>query len=385
LQLAGRPLAATVADSLPARLHAAGYRMAYFSSNPWAGARRQGFGADFDHEESDLEWETAPCFDVLSQWLPYLCAASSNPMVILPFKLAVRAANAVGLLDMTQFADPSRLTAAATEWAALPHASPVFLWIHYLPPHDPYAPPPPWVGRFDPSPLARTEATSHPQYLFEAAKEPATRVQILETRYDESVSYVDHFVGEFIRKIDDSLGPNTLILLTADHGESFSHGYGGHGGIELYEDLLHIPLMIRLPGAQLSPVNRHDLSEQADLAPTIAAIAGIEPSPRWEGVSLLGSPEDSERSIFAMSFEQNRSRDALVQGSIAALRGPWKLVRFMGSPHYPEMPLLETQLFDLAHDPDERQNVARDHADVVAMLSKQIDGEMQRHGAPIAR
>jgi len=383
-QLAGRPSVESVVESLPARLHAAGYLTAYFSSNPWAGARRQGFSAYFDHHDSSPEWETAPCFDGISDRLPYLCPASSNPFIGLPFKFAVRAADAIGLLNASRYADPDQLVTAAKTWLKKNNSAPIFMWVHFLPPHDPYAAPRPWLGRLDPSAVAATAATSHPRFLFDAALDPPSRISALEVRYDESISYVDYYVGQLLMTVRAALGPNTAIMLTADHGESFSHDYGGHGGVMLYEDLLHIPLILRLPGESTPSERRVDLSDQTDLAPTIAAIAHVTPSPNWTGVSLLERPNRSgERTIFAMSFEQNKSRGRLSTGSVAAIRDNWKLVRFLGTPRYPKMPRLGAELFDLATDPREQQNLAATHPDLVAGLSTQIDEQLESHGGPV--
>jgi len=258
------------------------------------------------------------------------------------------------------------------------------MWVHFLPPHDPYAAPKPWLGRFGPSAVAATAASSHPRFLFEAVLDPPSRISALEARYDESISYVDRYVGQLLMTVRATLGPNTAIMLTADHGESFSHDYGGHGGVMLYEELLHIPLILRLPGESTASERRVDLTDQTDLAPTIAAIAHVTPSPSWSGVSLLElSSRSAGRTIFSMSFEQNESGGRLSTGSVAALSENWKLVRFIGTPRYPKMPRLETQLFDLASDPREHQNLAATHPDLVATLSTQIDEQLERYGGPV--
>jgi arylsulfatase A-like enzyme len=386
LQLLGRPTQASISQSLPARLHSAGYTTAYFASNPWAGATRQGVGPYFDHKYSGVEWETAPCLDRLADRFPFLCVAAANPFVSIVFKTLIRTVAAAGVLNVAGYADPAEITAAAAQWLSQPHASPLFMWVHYLPPHDPYAAPPPWLGRFDGSPIARSSATSHPPYLFRFASESKAQVAALEARYDESVSYVDSYVGRLIAVVRAKLGPNTAIVLTADHGESFSHGYGGHGGVMLYEDLIHIPLILSLPAAEAEFQHRPELSDQSDLAPTIAAIAGVYPSASWDGVSLL-NPQDfnDKRTIFAMDFEQNRSRERLSTGSVAALNGVWKLTRFLGSPRYPGMPMLKTQLFNIGLDPLEKIDVANDHPDTVAQLSTEIDEKLERYGGPLGK
>jgi len=149
----------------------------------------------------------------------------------------------------------------------------------------------------------------------------------------------------------------------------------------LYEDLIHIPLIIALPSAATVHGRRDERAAQIDLAPTIAAIAGVAPSPTWAGQSLLALPETSElRTIYAMNFEQSDSRGRLTTGAVAALHSNWKLVRFFGQPKYSNMPKLQTQLFDLTEDPHEYKNVAAIHSDIVAALSAQIDEQLAIHG-----
>jgi arylsulfatase A-like enzyme len=381
LQLLGRPTRASVAQSLPLRLRSAGYTTAYFSSSPWAGASREGLADDFDHKYSGLEWETAPCFDRLADRFPYLCAAAANPFLSIVFKALVSTAAAARIIDFAGYADPATITAAAARYLKQPHDLPLFMWIHYLPPHDPYAAPEPWLGQFDHSTSARTRGTSHPQYLFRFASEPKGQAEVLAARYDESVKYVDFYVGQLISTVRETLGPNTAIVLTADHGESFSHGYGGHGGVMMYEDLIHIPLILSLPGAATEARRVPGLANQSDLAPTIAAIAGVAAAASWDGVSLLSTEYVNEqRKIFSTNFEQNRSCDRLTTGAVAVRNGDWKLTRFLGTPRYPGMPVLKTQLFDVAKDPGELVDVADDHPDVVASLSKAIDEQLARYG-----
>jgi arylsulfatase A-like enzyme len=152
----------------------------------------------------------------------------------------------------------------------------------------------------------------------------------------------------------------------------------------LYEDLLRIPLIMSLPGGSSTPERRTDLAEQVDIAPTVAAIAKIEPSAYWNGISLIEPAQShDQRTIFSMNYEQSRSWTALATGSVAALQGPWKLVRFFGQPRYPHIPALTTQLFDLGSDPAEAHNVASAHPQEVTSLSSQIDAMLGRYGGPL--
>jgi arylsulfatase A-like enzyme len=385
LQLPARPRHESTVDSLPARLHAAAYTTAYFGSNAWAGARRQGFSDYFDHQEPGRDWTFGPCVDELAIWFPYLCPVAMNPVISSVFGHILLAANALGLDDYVRNSDPSRIALSVERWLVNRPRAPVFLWVHFLRPHAPYAAPTPWIGRFDPSPAARSFLDSEGAIWFAFAQESPERIKHLDARYDESIACTDDAVGLLLAVVRAQLGSNTAIVITADHGESFSHGYGSHGGVMLYEDLLHIPLIVGLPGETASGERRTGLASQIDLAPTIAAIAGIAPSPRWAGRSLLDLPLNNvEHTVFSMNFEENSRLGRLKTGSVAVLQSPWKLVRFLGNPEYPFMPQLETQLYNLAADPHELHNLATSRLDIVERLSAKIDEELALHGQPMS-
>ena len=384
LQLQSHPNDNSVVDSLPARLHEGGYLTAYFGSNPWAGARRLGFSDYFDYQDSDLDWTFGPCFDSLAAQSQYLCPAAANLLIAISYATAVRMASALGLVRLDPHSDLEQLVARARRWTEGHGQSPVFMWVHIFPPHDPYAAPQPWLGQFDQTPVARSAHDSRPVPQFGSLSEPASRISTLAARYDENVAYMDHYMGQLFLAIHQNLGPNTAILLTSDHGESFDHGYGSHAGPMLYEDLIHIPLIVALPGAFAPTERRNELATQIDIPPTIAAIAGVAPSSGWHGRSLLAPSKDSEpRTIFSMNFEQNRNREHLTTGVVAALRSNWKLVRFFGDLRYANMPAPQTQLFDLASDSHEHENLATVHPDIVAALSAEIDGQLSVHGGAI--
>ncbi|MGH8297174.1 MAG: sulfatase family protein, partial [Steroidobacteraceae bacterium] len=183
------------------------------------------------------------------------------------------------------------------------------------------------------------------------------------------------------------LGPNTAVLVTADHGESFAHGYGAHTGPGLYNEIIHIPLIIKLPGETAGRrCNRP--AQQADIAPTLAALAGIPAPADWAGQSLLDACEAApagspHRAIFSMNFEQNPRFAPLKTGSVALIQGRWKLIHYMGALHYPYMPPLHDELYDVLADPGERTNVAAQHPAIVQRLRGLITAALARHGGRV--
>jgi arylsulfatase A-like enzyme len=386
LQLPVWPRDVTRWDSLPALLSHSGYRMGYVSTNAHAGAAALGFGGYFQFSRTDRTRDLTVCTDRLAALLRYVCAASEVPLIVEAERLGDRLRGGPG----NGHYDPRLATRPALAWLSkVDRTRPVFLWVHLFPPHSPYAAPAPWLGRFDPSPNLRNTASTEPHWGYLQSAVADAEVRTLEARYDESVAYVDHYAGEFLDSALALLGENTIVVVTADHGESFAHGYGGHTGPGLYDEIIRVPLIIKLPGQRVAR-RSEALAEQVDIAPTLAAIAGLTPARAWEGRSLLDAcaatdpaPHQPERPVFSMNFEQNPRHAALTTGSVAVIDGRWKLVHYMGRLHYPLMPKLHDELYDLAADPAERTDVAQHQPQEVSYLRGLIDAQLARHGAPL--
>jgi arylsulfatase A-like enzyme len=388
LQLPAWPLEPARRSSLPALLHQAGYRMAALSSNPWAGAARNGLGGYFELATGNRMPDFNPCRDDLSSALRFECAASELPAVLFAGNLLERLREVVFDAGANRHFDPRAIIEPALAWLARADRSkPIFLWVHFYPPHDPYAAPEPWLGQFDSSSAARTAAQAHTEIAYLLGGVAPERKRTLEARYDESVRYVDHYVGDFLRRAQALLGDDTAVIVTADHGESFEHDYGSHGGPGLFDSLVHIPLLIKLPnqtrGARISV-----LAEQVDIAPTIAELIGMPAPQSWEGQSLLGAsldPDDppAPKPVFTMNFEENPRYGALRTGSIAVIEGRWKLVHYMGALHYPKMPELHDALYDLSADPGELTNRMAEEPDQARHLLKLVTTELAKHSGPV--
>ncbi len=385
LELPTWPRASTRRTSLPAVLRRAGYRLGYVSSNVYAGASREGMGQYFQFTRMDRSRHTLICNDALSAHLRYVCAATElRPLEFLD-GIVYRMEGSGGNLEH----DPRLALDPAIHWLETARRNrPLFLWVHLFPPHSPYAAPPPWLGRFDPSRQDDTAALTQPDWAWQLSRLSPQQIAVLKARYDENLAYVDHYAGPFLEHVLRILGPNTVLIVSSDHGESFSHGYGAHTGPGLYNEIIHIPLILKLP-YETAARRCNAIAQQVDIAPTVAALAGIAPPADWEGRSLLGACSASSanpaahRAAFSMNFEQNPRYAPLTSGSVAVIQGHWKLIHYMGHLHYPFMPPLHDQLYDLATDPDENVNLARQRPQILARLQGLIDGELARHGGPL--
>ncbi len=384
LQLVAVPLPATRENSLPALLERAGYQTGYVSSTPYAGASTEGLGAYFDFAAHDRIPIILLCRDGLVAVLPYECAAARIPMLTFVEDRLDRTMSVFEWTSNTQY-DPRPAIKSALDWlSSVDKSKPVFLWLHLFPPHGPYAAPPPWLGTFDPSHLASDfrDSSSADNYAFSALG--ARRARVLSARYDESVRYVDHYVGEFLDQAMKILGSNTAIIVASDHGESFAHGYGTHAGPGLFDGIIHIPLIVKLPG-QKTPSRSSVVAEQVDIAPTVAQLAGVTPPESWEGHSLIGNPTSgvADQPAFSMNFEENPRRADLTTGSVAVIDGRWKLVHYMGHLHYFLVPPLHDELYDLSTDPGELHNLASANPCELNHLRGLIDAQLARHGGPV--
>jgi arylsulfatase A-like enzyme len=384
LQLPVWPLTYTRRTSLPAVLEQAGYLTGYVSTNAIAGAAKQGLGSYFQFASTDRIGRVTLCADRLSKYLRYVCAASELSPLQEMDDLAARFRGPPQNLEH----DPRLAIEPALQWlTSVDRTRPVFLWVHLFPPHSPYAVPPPWLGRFDASHKDRTASSTQPYWGWLQSQLTGPQVGVLEARYDEAINYADAYAGPFLQSALQILGPNTAIVVSADHGESFAHGYGAHTGPGLYNEIVHVPLIIKLPAETAG--SRCDAPvQQADIAPTLAALAGVDAPSDWEGHSLLGGctdtqPDAPQRAIFSMNFEQNPRFGALKTGSVAVIEGRWKLIHYMGALHYPDMPRLHDELYDEVADPRERTDLAAQQPAVVRQLRGLIAAALARHGGRV--
>lgn len=115
----------------------------------------------------------------------------------------------------------------------------------------------------------------------------------LAQKYDYEIAFTDGWIGKILDALDDSqLSANTMVVLIADHGEAFGvHSMAGERmffhGQTLYNELLHVPMMFRIP--KVTPSSVDQVVQLIDLAPTIVdALGGVPPAP-WQGRSLTAA------------------------------------------------------------------------------------------------
>jgi arylsulfatase A-like enzyme len=160
--------------------------------------------------------------------------------------------------------------------------------------------------------------------------------------YDSNVSYQDDVLGQLVEKLNTwGIYDQTMIVITADHGdELWEDGRVGHGGSER-ETLLHVPLVVHYP-PQFPAGKIVEGVEAIDIVPTLADALGVANDPEWQGASLLPLANGAAGGYPWMSFSSQ------YENAHAGRIGHWKL-QLMGSN--------APRLYDLAKDPRERKDL----------------------------
>ena len=195
------------------------------------------------------------------------------------------------------------------------------LWVHYFDPHDPY---------------------DHRTGVLPAHPEASA--------YETEIAYTDrHFQRLLERLKQGGQWDHTVLIIHGDHGEEFGEHGGHYHGTTLYQEQVHVPLIIHIPGAP--PAETHEPVSLVDIVPTIAELLGVE-IPHLQGQSLL-------RDLFPSLEPAPRPRAALCE-----FREPRVLTPSMDAVVTSNLKLIldnrtgNIELYDLHADPREATNLA---------------------------
>lgn len=259
--------------------------------------------------------------------------------------------------------DAGRTTDVALEWLDEHGDEPFFLLVHYFDPHAIYAPPQPYRERFALPRDKRDDTFEFPTRVQMMAirdgrirpTEPLLRRA--EALHDGEIAYMDEQVGRLLDGLAQrGLDGRTAVVITGDHGEEFLDHGGFEHGHQLYQELTHVPLMLRWPGVE--PGVEERVVGHVDLAVTLCQFADLAPAEQFThfGRSLLNE-EAGSRPILAHG---NMWNDPLTAWRV----GDEKLIRRSDGEH---------ELYDLATDAAEQQDLADERPARVAELSALLD------------
>jgi arylsulfatase A-like enzyme len=179
------------------------------------------------------------------------------------------------------------IAAAVERWIDADARPPFFLFVHLWDPHYDYIPPPPYDTRFDPGWKGDFDFSNVEYNMAIGPDMPARALRHLVALYDGEIASTDAAVGRIVAALEQrGWLDGTLIALTADHGEEFfDHGNKGHM-TTLYEEVLHVPLLFRLPNVVRAGRRSEAIVGSVHLMPTILGVAGVTPGPEAVGRDL---------------------------------------------------------------------------------------------------
>jgi len=249
--------------------------------------------------------------------------------------------------------DCAAMNAHILPWLDAHHDRPFFLYLHYIDPHEPYSPPEPYATDF---------AQDHGFPIFNERKRLVGR-----DLYDAEIRYMDDGIAALEARLEAlGVADNTLLLITSDHGEEFfEHGVLGHG-FSLFQEVVHVPLILRGPGVAAGRVITQPVAT-CDIPATLLELAGTGRTQLGDGKSFapLAAPQAAPLapSVHFLESEFGENEDDTRSFVFSGLRdGMYKLVLTERDANDPPGPQGRQQLFDLRADPTEQHDLMHDPA-----------------------
>ncbi|MDO8670777.1 MAG: sulfatase [Dehalococcoidia bacterium] len=264
-------------------------------------------------------------------------------------------------------------TNGVLEWARQKPASPFFLWVHFMDPHYPYTPPPPFDNMYDPDCkdcLDGSWATIDKIHAFEPLRD--ADIKHVKAEYAGEVSFTDQEIGRLMAGMRSAgLLDNTMIIVLSDHGEAFGDNGLWFHPLIMYNSVVRVPLIFVYPPTLPAGKVVNSITSVVDVMPTILETLKIPLPSQTEGKSLWP---------LIRGVETPDSRTAYIQtpddAAIAMVKNRWKMVRNLVDD--------SSMLFDLTTDPGEIKDLAAVSPQQVATMGEELDKWLVSHGMKLA-
>jgi arylsulfatase A-like enzyme len=282
------------------------------------------------------------------------------------------------------------ITARAESWMLRrPAGQPYLLFVNYMDAHVPYAPRGAFRNRWgDRSrnrrfPVNDVPARSRVEIVTGRRDPTSEEYEHLRALYDGAINYLDYHVGALLRFLEAQPGgADTWVIVTADHGEALGEHHSLTHGATLYDEAIHVPLIVRYPpgvgqgpGVETRPV------QLVDILPTILDVVGVPPERRLDGAPLSRPRQQLLAEAFAGEalaglYSPKRSREGPRREVHALMEGDLK---------YIETTNAAPQLYDDRTDPFEKGDLAASRPEVVARLRGALQEIVTRLDRPVRR
>ena len=232
--------------------------------------------------------------------------------------------------------------------------NPFFMFVNYMDAHDPYLPPAPFDVTYPGKNDEFTTKTFHQmtnKVMSLDRKITTGELKHLLSQYDGALSYLDFHVGKLITRLKElDLYENTLIIIMSDHGEVFGErNLIGHA-VSVYQDQVHVPLLIKYPNSMQKALVKDTVSI-VDIMPTVLDVLDCEVHNELNGQSLLKIKPGAPRDIVSEHYTPGH---LLEYGK--RFRGEERAI-YSGSLKFISSTTGKKELYDLSKDPKEKKNI----------------------------
>lgn len=258
--------------------------------------------------------------------------------------------------DSSAYAKAPTITENALNWfdETWDSESPFFMWLHYMDVHYPFAPPSQFFEELGYDSLSKSRiAELNGKMQEEPDKLTDEDVNDLLKLYDGEIRFTDHYIGELLNNLEQwGILDETIVIITADHGEAFGeHERFGHHPY-LYDELLRVPLIVYAPGYESCSIDQQ--VSLLDISPSLYDMLGMDTPEAVQGRSfepLLRGEEIDEEIAIATGMDGQ---------TLACRNSNWKC--------FWKVRENDVELYDLSSDPNELDDVSADNPTIVEEL-----------------
>jgi arylsulfatase A-like enzyme len=238
------------------------------------------------------------------------------------------------------------LTRTAAKWLTQHSTEPFFLYVFYMDPHYDYLPPAPFDTMFDPNYRGDIDGRGIAQEPRHSRRPSDRDLQHLHALYDGEIRYTDTYVAKLLQALaQEGLLENTFVVLFGDHGDEFyEHGTTAHDRT-LYEEIIHVPLVLWWPDRLPAGTRVETLTSLVDIMPTMLDYLGLPHRGPMQGVSLQPLIERKTDQLHDTVWAELNTWTHVQ----AVIGNHDKLIRNVGNGTW--------ELYNLSHDPHEQTNL----------------------------
>jgi len=345
-----------------------GFNTAGFHSNPYLGAAHgyaNGFDRFYDYESQKGPSKlTTNIREKIRARFGENCPVQRMVQKGINSKVVKKVALGLSLKSYP-YCDAEAIFTACLKWIQR-QSEPFFAWVHLMDLHTPYMIRESYIKKHRKNIPGKKELLNAGVQATETVPDSlsAHNRQLLSDAYDAALNYVDDQFKLFMGRMDRKIRTRTLLTVTADHGEAFcEHGFFGHLGRMnyqnhfLYDEVVHVPMVLHYPGEIISGTC-DDLVSCQGIGPTLLHYAGCPVPQVWEKIPLLRDQRnrDENHFVFTEGTVINPAGERKIV--VSARSRKWKYI-------YNQM-TEKDELYDLSKDPDEKINVISELTDVAS-------------------